>query len=74
MDEHERAVDVVHVELDEIAAELEREAQRLDRVLRRERGRAAMTDPQHPAVAPVEVDHPRFLSTTIAQSSASSPP
>src|SRR6185437_1409398 len=70
--DHERAVDLVDVELDEVATELDRERDRLERVLRRERRRAAMADPQHAAVAPREVDHTR-LTTTTAQSSASSP-
>ena len=69
----ERLAERVDVELDQVAAELDREPDRLERVLGSERGRAAMADPQRPAVAPRELDHVR-LRTTTAQSSASSPP
>ena len=71
--DHQRVADRVDVELDQVAAELDRERDRLERVLGRERRRAAMADPQGPAVAPRELDHVR-LRTTTAQSSARSPP
>src|SRR4051794_37804846 len=65
--------DQVHVELDEVAAELDRERDPLERVLRRERARAAMANLQRPAFTPRELDHVR-LRTTTAQSSVRSPP
>src|SRR6188508_3041172 len=69
----ERLAERVDVELDQVAAELDRETDRLERVLGRECGRAAMADPQRPAVTPSELDHVRLRMTT-AQSSARSPP
>jgi hypothetical protein len=49
MGEDERPLDVEHVQLDQVAAELQGDGERLDRVLGRERGGAAMADPQHAA-------------------------
>ena len=46
MGEHERPVELEHVELDQVAAELDRERERGDRVLGRERRGAAVADPQ----------------------------
>ena len=46
-----------HVELDEVDADLERGAQRRERVRRSERGSASVTDPQRAPLAPLERDH-----------------
>ena len=70
--EHERAVvEVEHVELDEVAAELQRAPQRAERVLRLEGGRTFVANSQRAAWG--EQLH-RRRTTTIAQSSRSSPP
>src|SRR6266516_3621960 len=73
MGEDERAVQLEHVDLDEVAAELHRECERRDRVLGCQCRRAAMADPEHAPVAPSEVDHVKRLRTTTARSSPSSP-
>ena len=73
MREHERPVDEVeHVELEHVAPELDRELERRERVLGRERGRTAMADARELARRPAKLDQVRFTTTT-AQSSASSP-
>src|SRR5829696_3171799 len=64
------------VELDEVGAGRDSRLERRERVLRRDRGRAAMADHERPpAVAATQVHraYPVRL-TTIAQSSVSSPP
>ena len=73
MREHERTVDEVeHVELEHVAAELDRELEGRERVLGRERGGTAMADARKLARRPAKLDQVRFTTTT-AQSSASSP-
>ena len=58
MREHERPVrQVEHVELDEVDALRDCCAKRAERVLGPEGRRAAVTDPQHLPVAPLQVDH-----------------
>ena len=52
--EHEHAVDREDVELDGVGVVRERGLDRLERVLRRERGGAAMSDPQDGSVAAKE--------------------
>ena len=49
MREHQRAVELEHVELDQVAAELDRRRERFERVLGSERRRASMADPQQRA-------------------------
>ena len=72
--EDERAVgEVEDVELQHVAAELHRELERLQRVLRRQRGSAAVTDAGEPAFRATQLDQAVRLTTTTAQSSASSP-
>ena len=72
--EHERPVhEVENVELEHVAAELDRKLESAQRVLRRERRRAAVTDTREVAVLPPELDQAVRLTTTTAQSSASSP-
>src|SRR5204863_3395409 len=61
-----------NVELEHVAAELDRERERLGRVLGRERRRAAMADAREAAGRTPQLDHTR-RTTTTAQSSASSP-
>src|SRR5207249_5865895 len=68
----EGAVEVDHVELDEVAAQLERKRERANRVLGRKCRSAPVPDPQRPAFTPPQVDH-RRLRTTTARSSPSSP-
>ena len=46
-----------HVELDEVDADLERGAQRRERVRRSQRGGAPVPDPQRAPLAPLERDH-----------------
>ncbi len=60
------------VELDEVRAGSDGRLQRRERVLGRDRGRAAMADDDRRAVATPEIHV--FLITTIAQSSPRSPP
>ena len=65
------------VELDEVDAGGDGRLERAQRVRGRDRRRAAVTDDERPvAVAAAEVDaaHAVRFTTTIAQSSASSPP
>src|SRR4249920_2460064 len=58
MRQDEPPVQLDHVELDEVAAELDRKLERGDGVLRRERRGAAVADPQQAAaVASQELDH-----------------
>src|SRR5581483_12489013 len=72
MGEDERpVVQVEHVELDEVAAELHRAPDRPQRVLRLQRGGALVADSKRSAVGP---EPHRRRTTTIAQSSRSSPP
>src|SRR5436190_17884056 len=72
MGEDKRSVELEYVELDQVAAELQRERERRDRVLRRERSRTAVPDPQQPPFTAPQVDHRRLITTT-ARSSPSSP-
>src|SRR5436190_20821809 len=73
MREHQGPVcEVEHVELDKVDAELNGPPEGRERVLRLERGRATVPDPEHRAVA-VESRHVRRMTTT-AQSSARSLP
>ena len=69
----ERAVQLEHVDLDEVAAELHRKGERGDRVLGRQRRGTTMADTKHAPLAPSEVDHVKRLRTTTARSSPSSP-
>ena len=58
MREHECPVgERQNVELEHVAAELDRELERLQRVLRRERGRAAMPDARELAGRPAKLNH-----------------
>src|SRR4029450_4721441 len=71
--QHERpVVEVEDVELEHVTAEVDCELERRDGVLGGERRRAAMPDPRKGAVFAAKLDHVR-LTTTTAQSSASSP-
>src|SRR5438094_1985533 len=71
--EDERAVQLEHVDLHQVAAELHRECKRGDRILGCQRRRATVADTEHAPVAPSEVDHVKRLRTTTARSSPSSP-
>src|SRR5438093_9354562 len=74
MREHERPVlQIEDVELEHVATELDGELQGSQRVLWRQRGRTAVPDAGELPVQPSEVDQPVRLTTTTAQSSASSP-
>src|SRR5205823_2461499 len=74
MREHERPVlQIEDVELEHVATELDGERQGSQRVLWRQRGRTAVPDAGELPVQPSEVDQPVRLTTTTAQSSASSP-
>lgn len=60
MGDDERASrQVEDVELDQVDTVSQRDPEGLDRVLRRERGRAPMADPQKTAVPLPQVDHGR---------------
>ncbi len=59
-DDHLAAFELQHVELDEVDSGSDRGPEGRDRVLRRERGRAAVPDPEHPAVSSLERDHGAF--------------
>src|SRR5205823_3735166 len=72
--EHERAVIIPqHVELDRVEPVLPSDLDRCERVLARERGRAAVADAHDAALPAVKIHHCRRMTTT-ARSSASSPP
>ena len=63
------------VELDHVDGVLERRPQRVERVLRRQRGRAAVADPERPVgAAQVEQRYSVLRIATTATSSVSSPP
>src|SRR5207247_521445 len=70
--EHERAVrERQDVELEHVAAELDRELERAQRVLRCQRRCAPVADARELAGAATKLDHATRLMTTTAQSSAS---
>ena len=72
--EDEGAVgEVEDVELEHVAPELHRERERLQCVLGREGGGATMTDAGEPSFRATQLDQAVRLTTTTAQSSASSP-
>ena len=72
--EDESAVgEVENVKLQHVAAELHRELERLQSVLGRQRGSATVTDAHEPAFRSTQLDQAVRLTTTTAQSSASSP-
>src|SRR5215210_2803311 len=74
MGEHERSVgDVEDVELEHVAAQLDRQLQRAQCVLGRKRRGASMADAGEVPGRPPQVEHYVLFTTTTAQSSASSP-
>src|SRR5436190_6227896 len=72
MGEDERSVELEDIELDQVAAEFQRERERGDRVLGRQRSRTSVPDPQRAPFPAPQVDHRRLITTT-ARSSPSSP-